>query len=70
MLKTSEEIGGHDAASCPPISSGKPLIQGDTLEEVWALKDVSFEIHGGEVAGMTPRNLLANWQPCCISTKH
>jgi L-arabinose isomerase len=30
---TSEEIGGHDAASCPPISQGKPVIQGDTLEE-------------------------------------
>jgi lipopolysaccharide transport system ATP-binding protein len=26
------------------LVSGKPIIQGDTLEEVWALKDVSFEI--------------------------
>jgi hypothetical protein len=42
MREHSEEIGGHDAASCPPISEGKPVIQGDTMEEVWALKDVSF----------------------------
>jgi lipopolysaccharide transport system ATP-binding protein len=50
------EIGGHDAASCPPISQGKPIIQGDTLEEVWALKDVSFEIRRGEAVGIIGRN--------------
>jgi lipopolysaccharide transport system ATP-binding protein len=46
--RTLWEIGGHDAASCPPISQGKPIIQGDTMEEVWALQDVSFEIRRGE----------------------
>lgn len=35
---------------------GKPLIQGDTLEELWALKDVSFEIRRGEVVGIIGRN--------------
>jgi len=25
------------------LATGKPIIQGDTMEEVWALKDVSFE---------------------------
>jgi len=38
------------------LAKGKPIIQGDTLEEVWALKDVSFEINRGEVVGIIGRN--------------
>lgn len=35
---------------------GNPVIQGDTLEEVWALKDVNFEVRQGEVVGIIGRN--------------
>jgi lipopolysaccharide transport system ATP-binding protein len=38
------------------LAQGKPIIQGDTLEEVWALKDLSFEIQQGEVVGIIGRN--------------
>lgn len=38
------------------LVQGKPIVQGDTLEEVWAFKDVSFEIRQGEVVGIIGRN--------------
>jgi lipopolysaccharide transport system ATP-binding protein len=38
------------------LVQGKPIVQGDTLEEVWALKDVSFEIQQGELVGIIGRN--------------
>lgn len=38
------------------LITGRPVIAGDTLEEVWALKEVNFEIKRGEVVGIIGRN--------------
>jgi lipopolysaccharide transport system ATP-binding protein len=35
---------------------GRAIVEGDELEEFWALKDVSFEVERGEVIGIIGRN--------------
>ena len=38
------------------FSRGRQIIQGNEIEEFWALKDVSFEVKRGEVLGIIGRN--------------
>src|ERR1017187_4118212 len=38
------------------LARGQQVIQGDEVEEFWALKDVSFEVKRGEVLGIIGRN--------------
>ncbi|MCL4136232.1 UNVERIFIED_CONTAM: hypothetical protein GTU68_010496, partial [Idotea baltica] len=38
------------------MARGRQIIQGDEVEEFWALKDVSFEVNQGEVLGIIGRN--------------
>src|SRR5262249_36653139 len=35
---------------------GNQIVQGDSVEEFWALRDVSFEVKRGEVIGIIGRN--------------
>jgi lipopolysaccharide transport system ATP-binding protein len=38
------------------VARGRQVVQGDTVEEYWALKNVSFEVRQGEVLGIIGRN--------------
>jgi lipopolysaccharide transport system ATP-binding protein len=38
------------------MARGRQVVQGDEVEEFWALKDVSFEVKQGEVLGIIGRN--------------
>jgi lipopolysaccharide transport system ATP-binding protein len=38
------------------MSRGRQIIQGNKIEEFWALSDVSFEVNRGEVLGIIGRN--------------
>jgi lipopolysaccharide transport system ATP-binding protein len=38
------------------MARGRAIVGGDTVEEFWALKDVSFEVEPGEVLGIIGRN--------------
>lgn len=46
----------HCKRSISDLFGGKPNVEGDAVEEFWALKDVSFEIERGEVVGLIGRN--------------
>ena len=38
------------------VFRGRQIVQGDEVEEFWALKNVSFEVKHGEVLGIIGRN--------------
>tara|TARA_R110002073_G_scaffold56906_2_gene144963 strand:+ start:1333 stop:2604 length:1272 start_codon:yes stop_codon:yes gene_type:complete len=38
------------------MARGRQIVQGDEVEEFWALKDINFEINEGEVVGIIGRN--------------
>jgi lipopolysaccharide transport system ATP-binding protein len=38
------------------VVRGRQVVQGDAIEEFWALKDISFEVKRGEVLGIIGRN--------------
>ena len=38
------------------VVGGRQVVQGDEVEEFWALRDVSFEVKQGEILGIIGRN--------------
>lgn len=44
------------ARKASDVVRGRQVVQGDAIEEFWALKDVSFEVKQGDVLGIIGRN--------------
>ncbi|MGH7046841.1 MAG: ABC transporter ATP-binding protein [Stellaceae bacterium] len=44
------------ARKAADVARGRLVVQGDTVEEFWALKDIGFEVQEGEVLGIVGRN--------------
>jgi lipopolysaccharide transport system ATP-binding protein len=44
------------ARTARDMAAGRQIVQGDEIEEFWALDDVSFEVRRGEVMGVIGRN--------------
>jgi lipopolysaccharide transport system ATP-binding protein len=47
---------GNFTRKAVDLVRGRQIIQGDELEEFWALRNVSFEVRQGEVVGIIGRN--------------
>ena len=44
------------ARKAQDLFRGRQVVQGDEVEEFWALRDINFEIKRGEVLGVIGRN--------------
>jgi lipopolysaccharide transport system ATP-binding protein len=57
---TLRDVMGREARNfvrkAADLVRGRQIVQGDEIEEFWALKDVSFEVTQGEVLGIIGRN--------------
>ena len=53
---SSDARCGNFARKAADVVRGRQVVQGDEVEEFWALKDVSFEVKQGEVLGIIGRN--------------
>jgi len=57
---TLREVIGREARNFTrkaiDVFRGRQVVQGDEVEEFWALKNVSFEVKRGEVLGIIGRN--------------
>jgi lipopolysaccharide transport system ATP-binding protein len=47
---------GNFVRKATDVARGRQVVQGDIVEEFWALKNVSFEVKQGEVLGIIGRN--------------
>jgi lipopolysaccharide transport system ATP-binding protein len=47
---------GNFVRKAADVIRGRQVVQGDEVEEFWALKDVSFDVRQGEVLGIIGRN--------------
>jgi lipopolysaccharide transport system ATP-binding protein len=47
---------GNFARKAADVFRGRQMVQGDQVEEFWALKDVSFHVKHGEILGIIGRN--------------
>ena len=56
LRDTIVRMGKRFARILKETASGRALVAGDTTEEFWALKEVSFEVKCGEVLGIIGRN--------------
>jgi lipopolysaccharide transport system ATP-binding protein len=54
------EVVGREARNflrkASDVLSGRQVVQGDFVDEFWALKDVSFDVNEGEILGIIGRN--------------
>src|SRR5204863_677427 len=46
----------NGARKVADVLRGNQVVQGDAIEEFWALKDISFNVAAGEVLGIIGRN--------------